>query len=44
MARFQNHEFIVSEVKSNTVVKKLKITEINGCKMFGKWTGTDYHT
>jgi hypothetical protein len=35
---------ILSELKMNPVLRKFKITEINGCNMYGEWTDTDCHT
>jgi hypothetical protein len=38
---YKTDEDILSELKINPVVKKIKITEINGYNMFGECTETD---
>jgi len=38
---YKTNEDIISELKINPVVKKYKITEVNGYNMLGEWTETD---
>jgi len=42
--RLQNNEGILSELKTNPVVKKTQNYINKDCEMFGEWTETDCHT